>query len=86
MKQQVVFGVVHETAPPLLLRVKRPKTGEELENIYLEYDGAGNIKRTRLVTQKEAMESALNLFTLETPKQSLLLQKTNLSKVSTPNV
>lgn len=73
MQHRVVFGATHEYEPPLLLRVKRPKTGEELENIYLEYDCAGNIKRTKLVTQKEAVEAALSLFSLEAPKPSLLL-------------
>ena len=35
---------------PIILRVKRPKNSDELENIYLEYDQTGNIKRTKYVT------------------------------------
>ena len=60
---------------PVLLRVKRPKEASELENIYIEYDQSGSIKKTKYVTKDEHIQNALNMFSIEEPKEKLNLFK-----------
>jgi len=45
----------------ILLKVKRRRNQEELDQLYLEYDEAsGLIKKTKMVTESEALVSALS--------------------------
>lgn len=53
------------TSETILLRVKRPRNADDLEEIYLEYDNTcGTIKRTKMVTEKDHIQNALSMFTL----------------------
>lgn len=46
----------------ILLRVKRPRNADDLDQIYIDYDNEGKFKKTRLVTENESMMNALSMF------------------------
>lgn len=67
----------------ILLRVKRPRNADDLEEIYLDYDASsGAIKRTKMVTEQDAIQNALSMFNISSDdktqnsdlKDSLLVQ------------
>ena len=46
----------------ILVRVRRPREADDLDQIYIDYDNEGNFKKTKLVTEKDSMLSALSMF------------------------
>lgn len=70
----------------ILVRVKRPRDAEDLDQIYMDYDTEGNFKRPKLVTEKDSMMSALSMFQIgaskPTPVAFSLGQKQNVVKLN----
>jgi len=46
----------------ILLKVRRCREQDDIDQIYLQFDEAGSVKRTKFVTEKESLQQALNLF------------------------
>lgn len=55
IKKVMNNGPSPNDSAPILLRVKRPKDADDLDQIYLEYDKDGAFKRTKMVTEKDAI-------------------------------
>ena len=49
----------------VLLRVKRRRQDDDLDQIYLEYDADGQFKRTKLVTEKDSIQQAMSMVNLD---------------------
>ena len=70
----------------ILVRVKRPRDADDLDQIYMDYDTEGNFKRPKLVTEKDSMMSALSMFQIGASKPPpvafSLGQKQNVVKLN----
>ncbi|CDW86734.1 UNKNOWN [Stylonychia lemnae] len=49
---------------PCIVRVKRKRDADQLDQIYLEFDQKGTLKRSKLVTEAEIIERQLSKFKL----------------------
>eukprot|EP00347_Sterkiella_histriomuscorum_P014531 403360522 len=53
-----------------ILRVKRKRDVDQLDQIYLEYDKQGTLKRTKFITETDSLQSQLANFGLENKSAS----------------
>ena len=70
----------------ILLKVKRRRAEDTTDSIHLEFDQLGGLKRTKVVTEKEAIANALSLFSLDPPQKTSLLKFDIGKKTETKNL
>ena len=87
-------GSANETrnSETILLRVKRARQDDDLDQIYLEYDQHGVIKKSKMITESDSMQFAMSQFKLASEpektdagaKEATLLEKAMGEEKLTP--